>query len=174
MTTVYKILGVLPDGEYCSAVLWPSHPASMRYRLGKTTRAPKNMPIMAFDTIEAANTFSRTGRDLSTPQQVIAQCEATVVKAHSHRALHICDLYDPKYVADYIAYNNKMRREFQGSALPTGTVLCTTLKVVCIKASHDFVSQYAETYDVDLTHYKTDRLNFLKSVSKYVRQLTKA
>lgn len=168
MTTVYKVLGRLEDGTFCSAVLRADHPMSMRYKLGKTTRAPKNLPIMAFKTLDQARAFCNAPRDKSTAVQYIATCEAKIQKLRGN-VLYVPSLASPTKIAHFIT----APRDLCSYEAPTGTVFCETLKVIRLEEEYSFSLLDSHVHgDKPLSRYKASRTNFLKRVNKCVRNLT--
>jgi len=160
MITVYKVVGIREDGSYCSAVVNPKHPLSTRYELNKTTRAPKDLPLMALLTEKSAICFLRNlYRDNSTDNQAVLKC---VGEKYKKRSTILCaSELDAQKVGALIKFPEK-----RGVTPPEGTILCTSIKPLS-EITRAYVQE--PTYR-DMTF--STRQNFLKSVRKWVKKLT--
>jgi hypothetical protein len=136
---VYKAVGKLEDGLYCSAVLHTEHPLSTRYRLGKVIIRTKR-PVMAFSDLDEANFFLTTSRDVSTKQQAILECEAKLTET---KAVELSKLYTPIGLARLLAGDKNIYGDIE-DVVPPFTVCCRWLKpikeIVCVPTN---VSEYS-------------------------------
>jgi hypothetical protein len=122
-TELYKVVGVLKWGLYCSTIIEKSHPLSARYRIGKRTRGKFGTALMAFMRLRDALDFMNN-RNLyhSTYEQAVLECSGESCRG----VLLAMDLlHNNEGLASLIA--GRAYHMDCSDRAPSGTVMCSEL-----------------------------------------------